>query len=101
MDWWKRLKMWQKSGILLATIHIILYLGGLVVFSGLALGYFVTFLESPWMILLSVIFGDAIKVLPFNFGEHSFLIYGTFAYGLFGSIIGLIVGALKKRGEAS
>lgn len=101
MNWWKRVKGWQKGGILLATTHAMLYLGGWIVFSGLALGYFVAFLESPWMMLLNIIFGDAIKVLPFNFGEHSFLIYGTFAYGLFGSIIGLGVGALKKRREAS
>jgi len=101
MGWWKKLKVWQKAGIIAGGLHFVIYTPLLIMTSQIhigeaGLGLLLIFIEWPWMALLDIFFGDALKVLPFDLKEYSLLVYGTFVYGLLGIILGLFGEAIKN-----
>ena len=66
MGWWKKLKGWQKGGVLLGGLHMIFYGIGMILF-GVTAGYFVIILELPWaFIIKSVGFQGDLMFFPFD-----------------------------------
>jgi hypothetical protein len=91
MDWWKKLKMWQKGAIFLGAVHLFAYFIGLLLF-GPVFGYLVIFLEYPWAYLYRLLkFPGDLLFFPFD------LLIGTAFYVLIGTLFGWIIGFLSKR----
>ena len=102
MGWWRHLKMRQNLGILFGGGHFLFY--SILLLLALnhsqgesGIGYLLILVELPWMGLLDMIFGDAFKVMPINFGRFSLLIYGTLGYILIGFAIGLGFDVIRGR----
>lgn len=98
MGWWKKLKGWQKVGIVIGGGHLVCYMGILflvyifIPHGESGLGFLLVFMEWPWMVILS-----AIGIGPIILGPNLFidmvmrgvlgsLIYGFFAVGVFGGL---------------
>lgn len=46
-DWWKKLKAWQKWGIMIGSIHFFVYMAVLLLFPPVWV-YLLIFMEWPW-----------------------------------------------------
>jgi hypothetical protein len=91
MSWWKRLKAWQKGGVVLGGAHIFVYSLGLIIF-GSVFGYFVLFLEYPWVYLYHFLhFPGELLFFPAD------LLLGTVFYALMGAFCGWVVSLSGKR----
>ncbi len=102
MIWWKKLKLWQRGGILVGVLHLLAYFTGFILFRQ-AFGYFVMFLEDPWLYLLMIlgkILNTQYHLLEYP-GDLLFfpldLLIGTTFYMLIGALCGWIVGLGGKR----
>ncbi len=50
MGWWKRLRVWQKAGLLVGSIHLILYMAIYFLLSPVA--FILYYFELPWLFFL-------------------------------------------------
>jgi hypothetical protein len=93
MGWWKRLKVWQKGGVVLGGVHIIAYFLGVFIFSPLS-GYFVLYFEYPWAYLLHLLqFPGDLLFFPFD------LLVGTAFYAIIGALFLQIIYLVIRRNK--
>jgi len=96
--WWNGLKEWQKWGILVGGIHLILYLALYLLTSG-SMGVLLLYdLELPWLFIIRLVIGD----IPLS-GTHLELFFigiiGTLLYSSSSMIILLLIKSGKQGKE--
>ena len=89
MHWWKRLKEWQKAGLIVGSIHLIVYMAIYFLLSPVA--YILYYFELPWLFFLMKL---NIK-LDLSLELYTIFILigfiGTILYALFGMAVGFLV----------
>lgn len=84
MGWWKKLKVWQKAGVVVGGIHLIMYMLILWFLDPVSV-YILGYIESPWLFLLKIL-GMNISVA--NYIHLVFIgIVGSFIYALFVMVV--------------
>jgi hypothetical protein len=79
MGWWRKFKIWQKAGVIVGGVHLILYMLILWLLDPVAV-YVLGYIESPWLFIL--------KMLGLNIGvaKYTHLVFigiaGSFIYAL-------------------
>ncbi|HET6464142.1 MAG TPA: hypothetical protein VFH55_00855 [Nitrospiria bacterium] len=102
MNWWKRLKTWQKGAIILGAIHAFTYFLMFLIFGSFA-SYFIIFIEYPWLSILMLL-GKALEsqyhLLKFPGDLSSFpfgLLIGTVFYAFIGALSGWGVASVRRK----
>ncbi len=95
MSWWKRLKLWQKAGILVGVMHIFAYFFLVIIFR---IPYLDLFIEYPWLYLLMILGMRSpgnLLIFPLGFliGTAFYALIGTF----FGALCGWVVSLVKTK----
>jgi hypothetical protein len=96
-SFWRRIRYWQKGAIVFGVIHIILFISLLLiheVFYGFGKGVEMGKLEFLILEIPLLFIGDLFShyfPIRYNVSYFSFLIFGTFAYVLFGAAFGLFI----------
>ena len=90
MGWWKKLKIWQKAGVIVGGVHLIIYLTIYLLTLG-SMGILLLYdLELPWLIFISFLIGD----ITWS-GTNAELLYigiiGTIIYSLAGAAITFLI----------
>lgn len=116
-EWWKKLKGWQKGGIIGALVCTIIFLTSGFVFSSCLANRIVEYPSRPWGAVytsfscaLEYGWGIFLGVFPFAIIIMVFNIVLPFPFGLFvgildaiitgfitGALIGLIIQKIKKK----
>lgn len=98
MSWWKRLKGWQKAGIVVGGFHLIMYVTLYLLTSG-SMGVLLLYdLELPWLLIVSLVIGD----IAWSGTKAELLvigIIGTVVYSLVGMSITLLMKLLTHENE--
>ncbi len=96
MGWWKKLKGWQKAGVIVGSTHFILNMVMLLLDPTVAV-YLLSYMELPWVSLLMTL------GLTKGLGVSKYVdlivinIIGTFVYALFGMAIGLLLSVIVRK----
>lgn len=104
MNWWKRLKGWQKAGIILGSVHMVFYVILLILAASYAphgesgLGYLLFFLEWPWMVILGTFHLSIDLIIPVTYtGMLITGIIGSFFYALVAMAVGWFLFRIRQR----
>ena len=96
MKWWGRLKVWQKAGVVVGCIHVVIYLTLYMLLRG-SMGIILLYdLEAPWLFMVSWVIrdftwsGDQFEIIVLG-------IAGTIAYSLIGALITLALNLLTQE----
>jgi len=54
MGWWKRLRAWQKAGMIVGGIHFTLFMAVFLLLPPVG-GYLLVAMDAPWVMLLMLI----------------------------------------------
>lgn len=98
MGWWKRLKGWQKAGIIVGSVHFIIYFALYTLMSG-SMGILVLYdLQVPWLLIVRFVIGD----ITWSGSKAEIMVLGiagTIAYSLIAMAIVALLSVLKHRNE--
>lgn len=92
MDWWKRLKAWQKAGVIVGGFHFAMFM---VVFLFLPPvgGYLLVAMDAPWVMMLMLI-----GFYPVTYLRMALIgLIGTFLYALTGMAIVSLLMAISRK----
>ena len=93
MGWWKKLKIWQKAGVIVGGIHFVVYMAILLFFPPVG-GYLLFFMELPWMgLFMSVGLGGA--ATPTDMALIG--VIGTFLYALSTMVISWLLSMMTRK----
>lgn len=96
MSWWKKLKVWQKAGIIVGGIHFVLYM--IILFFLPPVGvYLLGYMELPWASILMAFgltkgFGVSTDIDLLLLGA-----IGSAVYALFGAAILYIFTIINRK----
>ena len=95
MVWWKRLKAWQKAGIIVGGLHLIVYMAILWLLHPVA-AYFLGYLEFPWVSLLMILnFSKGLGIARY-LDLVIMGIAGTLIYALFAMVVGWLITTISR-----
>ena len=92
MSWWTRLKAWQKAGVIVGSIHFVLYMAMLLLLPPIW-GYVLFIMDLPWTGLLVMIGFSPVT----DTGMAVAGIIGTFLYALSTMLIGWLLTVLVQK----
>ena len=98
MHWWKRLKTWQQAGLIVGGIHLAIYVTLYLLTSG-SMGILLLYdIEIPWLIIVSLFFGE----ITWSGSKVELLVIGmigTTIYSIAGMAITLLVKFRQYTGK--
>ena len=102
MGWWKKLKAWQKAGIVVGSIHLVIFMTllyeAMQIHGESGVGYLLFFMEFPWIAILQVAKWNIGHV---NLGTYTSMIIigtiGTLIYALLAMALGLVLSIFIRK----